>query len=110
MGSLSQFEEYADPLLRAHLTAGNGVGGIGFLEAVENADYLLHAFILLWLKRRGLSSRTGESTPTEFSIDPLEVIEKFGGDDGARTRDLRRDRKRAQTRVSGISLHLQFVP
>ena len=42
MGSLSQFEEYADPLLRGHLNAGNGVGGIGFLKAVEDADYFLH--------------------------------------------------------------------
>jgi hypothetical protein len=49
VGSLSQFEEYANPLLRAHLSAGNGVGGIGFLKAVEDADYFLHNVILLWL-------------------------------------------------------------
>ena len=49
VGSLSQFEEYASPLLRAHLTAGNGVGGVGFLEAVEDANYFLHNLILLRL-------------------------------------------------------------
>ena len=49
MGSLAQFEEYVDPLLRAHLSAGNGVGGIGFLKAVKDADYFLHSVILLWL-------------------------------------------------------------
>jgi hypothetical protein len=42
MGSLSQFEEYADPLLRGHLSAGKGIGGIGLLKAGENADYFLH--------------------------------------------------------------------
>ena len=30
VGSLSQFEEYADPLLRGHLSAGKGIGSIGF--------------------------------------------------------------------------------
>ena len=49
MGSLSQFEEYANPLLWAYLTAGHGVGSVGFLKAVENADYFLHNLILLWL-------------------------------------------------------------
>ena len=48
MGSLSQFEEYAGPLLRGHLSAGKGIGGIGFLKAVENADYFLHNLILRW--------------------------------------------------------------
>jgi hypothetical protein len=38
VGALSQFEEYAGPLLRGHLSAGKGTGGIGFLETVENAD------------------------------------------------------------------------
>jgi len=27
------------------LSAGKGIGGIGFLEGVENADYFLHSFI-----------------------------------------------------------------
>jgi hypothetical protein len=49
VGSLSQFEEYAGPLLRGQLSAGKGVGGIGFLKTVEDADYFLHNFILLWL-------------------------------------------------------------
>jgi hypothetical protein len=46
VGSLSQFEEYADPLLRGHLSAGKGIGGIGLLKAGENADYFLHDLIL----------------------------------------------------------------
>ena len=46
MGSLSQFEENVDPLLRGHLSAGKGVGGIGCFEGVENADYFLHSFSL----------------------------------------------------------------
>ncbi len=46
MGSLSQFEEYAGPLLRGHLRARKDIGGIGFLKAVENADYFLHDLIL----------------------------------------------------------------
>jgi hypothetical protein len=49
VGSLSQFEEYAGPLLRGHLSAGKGIGGIGFLKGVENADYFLHSPILRWL-------------------------------------------------------------
>ena len=49
MGSLSQFEEYVGPLLRGHLSAGKGIGGIGFLKGVENADYFLHSPILRWL-------------------------------------------------------------
>jgi hypothetical protein len=35
VGSLSQFEEYAGPLLRGHLSAGKGIGGIGLLKGVE---------------------------------------------------------------------------
>ena len=46
MGSLSQFEEYAGPLLRGHMSAGKGIGGIGFLKTVEHADYFLHSAIL----------------------------------------------------------------
>jgi hypothetical protein len=46
VGSLSQFEEYAGPLLRSHLSAGEGIGGIGLLKSVENADYFLHTLIL----------------------------------------------------------------
>jgi len=49
VGSLSQFEENVGPLLRGHLSAGKGIGGIGFLKGVENADYFLHNLILLWL-------------------------------------------------------------
>jgi len=48
VSSLSQFEEYAGPLLRGHLNTGKGVGGIGFLKGVENADYFLHSLILRW--------------------------------------------------------------
>ena len=46
MGSLSQFEENVDPLLRGHLSAGKGVRGIGCFEGVKDADYFLHGFIL----------------------------------------------------------------
>jgi len=49
VGSLSQFKEYGGPLLRGHLSAGKGIGGIGFLKVVENADYFLHNLILRWL-------------------------------------------------------------
>jgi hypothetical protein len=48
VGSLSQFEENVDPLLRGHLSAGKGVRGIGCFEGVKNADYFLHSFILPW--------------------------------------------------------------
>jgi hypothetical protein len=51
VGSLSQFEEYAGPLLRGQLSAGKGVGVIGFLKTVEDADYFLHILILLWFVR-----------------------------------------------------------
>ena len=47
VGSLSQFKEYAGPLLRGHLSAGEGIGGIGLFEAGENADYFLHGLILV---------------------------------------------------------------
>ena len=46
VGSLPQFEEYRGPLLRGHLGAGKSIGGVGFLKAVENADYFLHNLIL----------------------------------------------------------------
>jgi hypothetical protein len=49
VGSLSQFEEYAGPLLRGHLSAGKGIGGIGFLEGVENANHFIHHLILRFL-------------------------------------------------------------
>ena len=49
MGSLSQFEENVGPLLRGHLSAGKGIGGIGFFKGIKNADYFLHNLILLWL-------------------------------------------------------------
>jgi hypothetical protein len=42
VGSLSQFKEDLDPLLRGHLRTGNRVGGIGFFKGVKNADYFLH--------------------------------------------------------------------
>jgi hypothetical protein len=38
VGSLSQFEENVGPLLRGPLRAGKGIGGIGFLKGVKNAD------------------------------------------------------------------------
>jgi hypothetical protein len=47
VGSLSQFEEDVGPLLRGHLCAGKGIGGIGFFKGVKNADYFLHNLILL---------------------------------------------------------------
>jgi hypothetical protein len=53
VGSLSQFEEYVGPLLWSHLSAGNGIGGIGCLKRVENADYFLHDPILRCLFDRG---------------------------------------------------------
>lgn len=46
MGSLSQFEEYGDPLLRRHLSAGKRIGSIGFLKGVEHADHFLHHLIV----------------------------------------------------------------
>ena len=46
MGSLSQFKEYRGPLLWGHLSPGKGIGGIGLLKGVENADYFLHDLIL----------------------------------------------------------------
>jgi hypothetical protein len=49
VGSLSQFEEDADALLRGHLSARKGIGGIGFRKGVEHADNFLHSSILRWL-------------------------------------------------------------
>jgi hypothetical protein len=46
VGSLSQFEENVGPLLRGHLSAGKGIGGIGFFKGVKNADYFFHNLIL----------------------------------------------------------------
>src|ERR1035438_5996410 len=45
-GSFPQFEEDTGALLRGHLSAGEGVGGIGFVEAGENTGYFLHVLIL----------------------------------------------------------------
>src|ERR1700741_2604763 len=47
--SLSQFEEYAAPLLRAHLSAGKGIGGVGFFKALENAHDFFPTPIVRWL-------------------------------------------------------------
>ena len=44
MGSLSQFEEDGDALLRGHLGAGKCVRGVGLLKAVENPDYFFHVY------------------------------------------------------------------
>jgi hypothetical protein len=49
VGSLPQFEEYGGPLLRGHLSAVKGIGGIGLLKGIEDADYFLHNLILPWL-------------------------------------------------------------
>ena len=65
MGSLSQFEEDAGPLLRGHLCAGKGIGGIGFFKGVENADYFLHHLILLWLFNSG---GVGGRSHAEFAV------------------------------------------
>jgi len=46
VGSLSQFKEDGDTMLRGHLSAGKGVGGVGLLKAGENADYSLHNLIV----------------------------------------------------------------
>jgi len=52
VGSLSQVEEYGGPLLRGHLCAASGVGGIGFSKTVEDVDYFLHILILSRLRRK----------------------------------------------------------
>ena len=57
VGSLSQFKEYADPLLRGHLSAGKRIGGIGLFKAGENADYFLHDLILRWFFDYGIACR-----------------------------------------------------
>lgn len=49
MSSLPQFEEYVDPLLRGHLSAGNGIGSVGLVKGVENTDEFLHNPILCCL-------------------------------------------------------------
>ena len=46
MSSFPQFKENADPLLWAHLSTGEGIGGIGFLKGAKNPDYSLHTLIL----------------------------------------------------------------
>ena len=48
MGSLSQFKEDVGALLRGHLSAGEGVRGVGLLKTGENTDYFLHNPILRW--------------------------------------------------------------
>jgi hypothetical protein len=73
VGSLSQFEENVGPLRRGHLSAGEGIRGIGFFEGVKNADYFLHSFILLWFRLdfpfwfRYLSIPAPQFTPAAFS-------------------------------------------
>jgi hypothetical protein len=49
VGSLPEFKEDVDPLLRGQLSPVKGVGGIGLFECVENANYLLHGPSLLFL-------------------------------------------------------------
>jgi hypothetical protein len=68
VGSLSQFEEYGDPLLRGHLSAAKGIRGIGFLEGVENADYFLHNLILRWLSHLGDALLRGRQMPTRVPL------------------------------------------
>jgi hypothetical protein len=85
VGSLSQFEEYAGPLLRGQLSAGKGVGGIGFLKTVEDADYFLHNLILLWLfdgSVAGLGScerRSADGHPEGQNISAKRMALQKGG-------------------------------
>jgi hypothetical protein len=51
VGSLSQFKEDGGALLRGHLSAGKGVGGVSLLKAGENAHYSLHSHIVRWVVR-----------------------------------------------------------
>jgi hypothetical protein len=44
--SFSDREKYGDPFLGAHLTSRQRIRLIGFLEAFENANGLLHIYIL----------------------------------------------------------------
>jgi hypothetical protein len=50
MGSLPQFKEYGNPLLRSHSSAGESVGGIGLVKAGKDPDYFLHGPILCWFR------------------------------------------------------------
>jgi hypothetical protein len=78
VSSLSQFEENVGPLLRGHLSAGQGIGGIGFFKGVKNANYFLHNLILLWLFNFGGG---GLSVPVStFRPDAVTVVvDKFAG-------------------------------
>jgi hypothetical protein len=52
VGSLSQFAENIHPFLRTHSPARKGIRHIGFFEAVEDANNLLHFSILAASRRR----------------------------------------------------------
>jgi hypothetical protein len=56
VGSLSQFKEDGGALLRGHLSAGKGVGGVGLVKTGENADDFLHNSIVRWFLDSGYSS------------------------------------------------------
>jgi hypothetical protein len=139
VGSLPQFKEYGRSLLRGHLSARKCIGGIGFLERVENAYYFLHCLILRWLF--GCSSRDFvlearidvESSDRPHADDLLvnhrppktvalakalrgyltwgclQMIERNGGDDGAPTCDLRSDRMQAGAAASANQPQAQPV-
>ena len=67
MGSLPQFEEYGDPLLRGHLSAVKGIGGIGLLKGIEDADYFLHNLILPWLFYFGILGGLGMTYSFDYT-------------------------------------------
>ena len=90
MGSLSQFEENVDALLRGHLSAGKGVRGIGCFEGVKNADYFLHSFILPWFPLVFLFRLRYPPMPAPQFIPPGRLRSR-----GGQARDSAPDRKRS---------------
>ena len=46
VGSLAKFEENSDSLLGAHRRPGRSIGRVRFLEALEDANNLLHRLII----------------------------------------------------------------
>src|SRR5580658_10964637 len=58
VGSLAKFEENVGPLLGGHLISAPRVGGIGFLEATEDADHFLHIFYFTYRPRARRNDRS----------------------------------------------------
>ena len=78
------------------------------LERYEHLSPLLKRQTVELIAKQITDTAT-DTLDSDGEEESSEVIEKYGGDDGARTRDLRRDRPKAHTKSDEDFVYFQFV-